>query len=102
MGYPAGGKYSPGNELISCTGPLGFDLWNWNRTYRLACDMTGGSSGGPWYTGFDANGNVGTLSSVNSYGYGDGRAMYGPKFNTRTQATWNAAVATGTGNVIVR
>jgi hypothetical protein len=102
LGYPAGGKYAPGNELITCTGRLGFDLLNWNRTYRLPCDMTGGSSGGPWLTGFDASGNTGTLSSVNSYGYGDGRAMYGPKFNSRTQATWNAAISTGTENVIVR
>jgi V8-like Glu-specific endopeptidase len=102
MGYPAGGKYSPGNELVYCSGPVGSDPYTFYRTYRLACDMTGGSSGGPWFTGFDANGNTGTLSSVNSYGYSGITAMHGPKFGTRTRDTWNAAIANTSGNTIVR
>jgi len=44
------------------------DPWN-GTTYRLPCDMTAGSSGGPWLTGFDGSGNSRTLSSVNSYTY---------------------------------
>lgn len=101
MGYPAGAPYK-GYELIYCSGPVGSDPYTYNRTYRLPCDMTGGSSGGPWFTGFDASGNTGTLSSVNSYGYSGITAMHGPKFNAKTRDTWNAAVATTTGNVIVR
>jgi hypothetical protein len=100
-GYPAGGKYSPGYELIYCSGGVAFDAWNLNRTYRLSCDMTGGSSGGPWYTSFDASGNSGTVSSLNSYTYSGGNSMYGPKFNAYTQATWNVAVGSGTGNAVV-
>jgi V8-like Glu-specific endopeptidase len=102
-GYPAGGKYSPGYELVYCSGGLAFDFWNANRTYRLSCDMTGGSSGGPWLTSFDASGDSGKLSSLNSYTYSGGTSMYGPKFNASTQATWNAAVesATGSGDIVV-
>ena len=100
-GYPAGGKYSPGNELVYCSGGLAFDAWNLNRTYRLSCDMTGGSSGGPWLTSFATSGNTGTLSSLNSYTYNGGASMYGPKFNAYTQATWNAAVGSETGNAVV-
>jgi hypothetical protein len=100
-GYPAGGKYAPGQELVYCSGGLAFDFWNANRTYRLSCDMTGGSSGGPWLTSFDASGNSGTLSSLNSYTYSGGTSMYGPKFNAYTQATWAVATNGGTGNAIV-
>ena len=102
FGYPAGGKYSGNNDLIYCNNSLGTDPYNLGRTYRLSCDMTGGSSGGPWLTGFDATGNTGTLSSLNSYTYSGITAMHGPKFNGFTAATWNEAVGTGTGNVIVR
>jgi hypothetical protein len=102
FGYPAGGSYAPGHELAYCSGSAGFDRWNGNTTYRLGCNMTGGSSGGPWFTGMDANGNTGTLSSVNSYGYSGIKAMHGPKFNARTQATWNTAVGNGSGNAVVR
>jgi hypothetical protein len=101
FGYPAGGKYSGNNDLIYCNGGLGTDPYNFGRTYRLSCDMTGGSSGGPWLTGFDATGNSGTLSSVNSYTYSGITAMHGPKFNAATSATWSEAVGAGTGNVIV-
>ena len=52
FGYPAAGKYD-GTKLTYCAGPVGFDAWNGNATYKLACDMTGGSSGGPWFVDFD-------------------------------------------------
>ena len=100
-GYPAGGKYSPGHELIYCSGGVGFDMWNANRTYKLKCDMTGGSSGGPWLTNFASSGDTGVLSSVNSYTYSGMTAMHGPKFNAKTQATWASAL-TATGNAIVQ
>ena len=100
FGYPAAGKYSPGNELVYCAGSLGTDFFNLGRTYRLGCDMTGGASGGPWLTGFASDGNSGTLSSVNSYRYNGINAMYGPKFSSRTQAAFTAAT-TATGNNIV-
>jgi hypothetical protein len=100
FGYPAAGKYAPGSELVYCAGGMGFDARNGNQTYRLRCDMTGGSSGGPWLTSFDGTGNTGVLSSVNSYRYTGGDSMYGPKLNAKTQATWERALTT-TVNAIV-
>src|SRR4029078_4950107 len=67
FGYPAGGKYAPGNELVYCAGSLGTDFFNLGRTYRLGCDMTGGSSGGPWLTRFAPQGKNSTLNTAHPY-----------------------------------
>jgi hypothetical protein len=88
FGYPAAGKYR-GRDLVYCQGPAGFDPLNADLTWKLNCDMTGGSSGGPWFSGFSSG--SGTLSSLNSYGYSGITAMHGPKFNARTQAVYDAA-----------
>ncbi len=54
--------------------------------------MTGGSSGGPWLSGFNATtGDTGTIESLNSYGYSGQSNMYGPKFNSTTTDTYNVA-----------
>ena len=97
FGYPAAGKYH-GNDLTYCTGPTFNDNFNGNRTWGINCDMTGGSSGGPWLAGF--TNTAGTATSLNSYGYGGISNMYGPKFNSNTQAVYNRANTT-TGNSIV-
>jgi hypothetical protein len=65
----------------------------------MACNMTGGSSGGPWLSGFE--GTSPALSSLNSYGYQGLSNMYGPKFNSSTAAVYSAA-NTATGNTIVQ
>jgi len=94
FGYPAGGKYSPGHELVYCKGPIGTDPYNANRNWKIGCDMTGGSSGGPWLKGTNDPGTTeGQVFSVNSYTYGGVRAMHGPKFNSNTTASYNAAKA---------
>jgi V8-like Glu-specific endopeptidase len=91
FGYPAAGKYN-GTKLIYCAGPVGFDTRNDKMTYSLACDMTGGSSGGPWFSGFDEVTGEGTQVSLNSYGYRTVKAtMYGPKFGDPTKAVYAAA-----------
>ncbi|HET8784240.1 MAG TPA: hypothetical protein VFM38_01290 [Candidatus Limnocylindrales bacterium] len=98
FGYPAAGKYH-GNDLVYCKGPTINDPYGAN-TWGMACNMTGGSSGGPWITG-TTNPAVYTsstlLTSVNSYGYSGLTYMFGPKFNTATQTVANAA-ASGNGN----
>ncbi len=96
FGYPAAGKYG-GKDLTYCRGPLGTDPLNANLTYRVACDMTGGSSGGPWFTPFSSG--SGTLMSVNSYGYSGVTAMHGPMLNTETQAMFATAGTTGTNTI---
>jgi hypothetical protein len=97
FGYPASGKYR-GKDLVYCRGALGFDALVANNTYRVGCNMTGGSSGGPWFAPF-SNGS-GTMMSVNSYGYSGTTAMFGPKLNSETAAMFSVA-ATATANTIV-
>jgi V8-like Glu-specific endopeptidase len=100
FGYPAAGKYH-GSDLTYCSDQVFTDARNANLTWGIDCNMTGGSSGGPWLTNFDSTTGVGILSSVNSYGYGNTAQMYGPKFNNNTQTTFNAAQNATTSNVTV-
>jgi hypothetical protein len=95
FGYPAAGKYK-GATLTYCAGPIFFDAWNSNLTYGMECDMTGGSSGGPWLSSFNESSGSGTLSSLNSYGYSGVKNMYGPKFNNNTKAVYDKANHTST------
>lgn len=91
FGYPAASPYA-GADLIYCNGSTFIDsnTSNWG----LACNMTGGASGGPWMSAFSTTTNSGALSSVNSYKYStDTSKMYGPKFDSRTRATLNAALS---------
>ena len=92
FGYPAGGKYSPGLDLVYCKGAIGSDPFNGNLNWKIGCDMTGGSSGGPWLKDTSNPGTTeGQVFSVNSYTYSGVKAMHGPKFNANTSASYNAA-----------
>jgi V8-like Glu-specific endopeptidase len=97
FGYPAAGKYH-GYDLVYCSDQIFNDPLNSNLTFGVDCDMTGGSSGGPWLANF-SSGN-GTVDSVNSYGYSGQKKEYGPKFNSNTSATFSAAL-TASGNTRV-
>jgi hypothetical protein len=99
FGYPAAGRYK-GNDLVYSRGPLGFDPNMANATYRVASSMTGGCSGGPWFTPFNGTTGSGTMISINSYGYSGITAMHGPKLNSETQAMFTTA-GTATANTIV-
>jgi len=103
FGYPAAGKYH-GNDLVYCKGPIGTDPGTGGTTWSMACDMTGGSSGGPWVSTTTTNYTYAstTLRSLNSYGYSGIRNMYGPKFNSNTQAVFNSAVNGTLGSGVVR
>jgi len=63
--------------------------------------MTGGSSGGPWLSSFNAStGDTGTIQSLNSYGYSGQSNMYGPIFNATTTTTYNAANGATTNTIV--
>ena len=99
LGYPAAGKYS-GSDLVYCQGSVGTDPWAGNVTYRMACNMTGGSSGGPWL--LDAKAGYGAkLKSLNSYGYSGVKNMYGPIFNAEAAATYTEADDATVGHIKV-
>jgi V8-like Glu-specific endopeptidase len=85
FGYPAAGRYH-GKDLTYCTGTTVDDPYDVG-TWGMVCNMTGGSSGGPWIYGTTdpATYSAGTLlTSVNSYGYSGLNYMFGPRFNTET------------------
>ena len=80
-GYPAAAPFT-GQTLVSCTGKSANDVINPQfDTQGIPCDMTGGSSGGPWFLGgTDATKlSDGFQNSINSYGYGTrSTTMFGP------------------------
>ncbi len=91
-GYPAATPFD-GQSLKSCTGKAINDTVNpGGTTQGIPCDMTGGSSGGPWFIGTNSSGYQ---NSVNSYGYGSrSTTMYGPYWGTAIQQVYaNAAAA---------
>ncbi len=60
FGYPAGAPYN-GTDLIYCAGKIAADFFNANQTWGMVCNMTGGASGGPWFSGFNEATGSGTL-----------------------------------------
>ncbi len=83
FGYPHAFPYG-GADLVYCSGPTVADTWGFSTDSGLKCDMTGGSSGGGWFSGFDENTGVGDLVSLNSFRYLRGKAskyMFGPLFD---------------------
>jgi V8-like Glu-specific endopeptidase len=105
FGYPAAPPFT-GGTLNVCQASHATDDLSLPGigpdTLAIGCDMTGGSSGGPWvirvksgnYLSIPA-GNY--LNGLNSYGYPDAQpnAMYGPYFDVNAN---NLRCAAGTGN----
>lgn len=77
FGYPAAKKYK-GATLTYCQGPGTQETGRDAGAVSIACDMTGGSSGGPWY---DMLNGTGDITSLNSYGYSGLNRMFGPTFD---------------------
>jgi hypothetical protein len=85
-GYPAAGKFN-GQTLRSCSGTATPDPYRQTQSQGIPCDMTGGSSGGPWLI----NSNT-TLNSVNSFGYqGLRNVMLGPYFGEQIKSAYSTA-----------
>ena len=85
-GYPAAGKFN-GQTLQSCSGTATPDPYGQTQSQGIPCDMTGGSSGGPWLV--DSNT---TINSVNSFGYqGVRNTMFGPYFGSDIQSAYDTA-----------
>ena len=89
-GYPAAAPFN-GETLKSCTGTATDDPNNPQfGSQGIPCDMTGGSSGGPWFIGTSSDG---VQNSINSYGYNRSAVMYGPYWGSVIQSTYNSAAA---------
>ena len=60
-----------------------FGISSYENYWLGSCEMTGGSSGGPWLMDTDTDGR-GTVISLNSWGYASTAGMAGPNFGTLT------------------
>ncbi|MBE1876337.1 trypsin-like serine peptidase [Myceligenerans pegani] len=91
FGYPAARPYD-GTDIAWCHGQTGDDVWGGSNDYALSCNMTGGSSGGPWFTSYDEASGNGVLTSVNSFGYrGLRNVMFGPYLGSVAQSVYTTA-----------
>jgi V8-like Glu-specific endopeptidase len=90
FGYPAARPFD-GSALIYCSGRA-FDDTVMTTDQGLRCGMTGGSSGGAWYQGFDESTGLGWVNSVNSFTYNFAPDfMFGPFFGDEAMAVYQAA-----------
>jgi V8-like Glu-specific endopeptidase len=93
FGYPAASPYN-GERLAWCNGVVAADTWGGSSDQGMVCNMTGGSSGGPWFISYSTSSGVGTLNSLNSFKYNGGpqaNRMFGPYFGSVVQGVYNAA-----------
>lgn len=87
FGYPAGSPFN-GETLQSCSGWSVDDPFGQSNSQGIPCNMTGGSSGGPWFLG----GSSSYQNSVNSFGYDSvSNTMFGPYWGSVIQQAYNAA-----------
>ncbi len=77
LGFPVNPPFK-GTELYRCTAPdtVGFPD-GYADFAALHCDMTGGSSGGPWLTRFDPATGAGVVAAVTSFSTDDHPDMLG-------------------------
>jgi hypothetical protein len=86
-GYPAAAPFD-GESLETCEGTASDDTIGDTLSQGIPCDMTGGSSGGPWFL------DDGAQNSVNSFGYNvQSNVMYGPYFGSEAQSAYQEAAA---------
>ncbi|GGU33101.1 trypsin-like serine peptidase [Streptomyces lavendofoliae] len=90
FGFPAASPYD-GSKLVYCSGNSSKDFL-FSQDHSLGCNMTGGSSGGPWFTGFSETAGTGLQVSVNSFGYTFlPNRMFGPYFGNEAKALYDKA-----------
>lgn len=92
FGYPAGSPYD-GSDIAWCHGQAIADPYG-ATTEGVKCNLTGGSSGGPWLRSYNTTSGLGTLTSVNSYKYTAGKFkgyMFGPYLGSVAQSLYSTA-----------
>jgi V8-like Glu-specific endopeptidase len=89
FGYPAAAPYD-GTKLIYCSGTV-IDDFLLSKDLGMNCNMTGGSSGGPWFLKFDESTGTGLQNSVNSFKYNFFPYMFGPYFGAEALNLYTTA-----------
>ncbi len=86
VGYPAGAPFN-GLTMQQCQNWFARTGFGAPLTYSIRCNMTGGSSGGPWITSFSL-GSAGAVNYLNgNTSYFDSRfpgELFSPYFDTNT------------------
>ncbi|BCJ51356.1 peptidase [Actinoplanes sp. NBRC 14428] len=87
LGYPAAGGF-PGDVQYFCQGTT----WNGhNQQVRAWCNMTQGSSGGPWLQEYNDSTGLGYSNSVVSHRHSDPAQMDGPYFDNDIKSLFDYA-----------
>jgi V8-like Glu-specific endopeptidase len=88
-GYPAASPFTGGRQIICAASWATWDNGYGGSplTQGIGCDMTGGSSGGPWLREWNSGG--GFVNGVNSYKYPTSQpgAMYSPYFDSTVKTS---------------
>jgi V8-like Glu-specific endopeptidase len=87
LGYPAGPPFT-GELQYFCQGTT----WNGHaQQVRAWCNMTGGSSGGPWLQEYNDSTGLGYTNSVVSHRHSDPSQMDGPYFDNDIKSLYDFA-----------
>ena len=90
FGYPSAAPFD-GRELHYCSGTTTPDTGD-TTANGMRCAMTQGSSGGPWFSSFDTETGLGTISSVISFTYADDpQLQYGPRLGEQARRMFDDA-----------
>ncbi|MFC6084390.1 trypsin-like serine peptidase [Sphaerisporangium aureirubrum] len=91
FGFPADPPYD-GEHLVYCAGAPHGDPHRQTHDQGIRCDLTAGSSGGPWLSSFDPATGRGVVTSVSSFKYSDdATTMYGPYFGDQARRLFEVA-----------
>ncbi len=89
FGYPAAPPFD-GNSIYYCADYGTAYDYNNRTIISTSCDMTGGSSGGPWFISF--NGNFGYINGHNDFRpLNDPYHLYSPYYDIHWYNVFNAA-----------
>lgn len=87
LGYPAEGSFT-GEVQYYCQGTT----WNGHQQQvRAWCNMTGGSSGGPWLQEYNSSNGLGYINSVVSHRHSNPDQMDGPYFADNIKSLYDYA-----------
>jgi V8-like Glu-specific endopeptidase len=90
FGYPSVGQYH-GRYLDYCDGALSADPYG-SPDAGVACTMTEGASGGPWFSGFDPLTGLGTITGVTTFRYsGSGVTLYSLDLGSAARTLYDQA-----------
>jgi V8-like Glu-specific endopeptidase len=90
FGYPSDPPYN-GRQLDYCAGLLLPDPYG-SADAGLECTMTEGSSGGPWFAGFDPRTGRGTITGVTAFRYtGNSLTLFSADLGATARALYEKA-----------